>query len=90
MKLKQVLWLGLLTICFTPGELPVVARFLSLPALAQEQNTVSPEQEGTIDPRDAILQVDSKQAEADKLLNQGISHFRRSEFPEAYSLSSKH
>ena len=83
MKLKQVLWLGLLTICFTPGELPVVARFLSLPALAQEQNTVSPEPEGTITPRDAIVEVDSKKAEAEKLLNQGISHFRRSEFPEA-------
>ncbi|WP_424094660.1 CHAT domain-containing protein [Moorena producens] len=83
MKLKQVLWLGLLTVCFTPGELPVVARFLSLPALAQEQNPVSPEQEGTITPRDAIVQVDSKQAEADKLVQQGLSHVDRSEFPEA-------
>ncbi|WP_293108112.1 hypothetical protein, partial [Moorena sp. SIO3I6] len=51
----QVLWLGLITICFTPGELPVVARFLSLSALAQEQNTVSPEQEGTITPRACFL-----------------------------------
>ncbi|NEO71930.1 CHAT domain-containing protein [Moorena sp. SIO3H5] len=83
MKLKQVLWLGLLTICLTPGELPVVARFLSLPALAQEQNTVSPEQEGTVAPTDPIVEVDSKKAEADKLVQQGISHFRRSEFPEA-------
>ncbi|EGJ32238.1 MULTISPECIES: tetratricopeptide repeat protein [Moorena] len=83
MKLKQVLWLGLLTVCFTPCELPVVARFLTLPALAQEQNTVSPEQEGTIAPSDAIVQVDSKQAEADKLVEQGLSQLYRSEFREA-------
>ncbi|WP_293110388.1 hypothetical protein [Moorena sp. SIO3I6] len=83
MKLKQVLFLGLLTVCLTPGELPVLARFLSLPPVAQEQNTVSPEQEGTLAPRDAIVQVDLKQAEAGKLYQQGISHFGRSKFPEA-------
>ncbi|NET81963.1 MAG: tetratricopeptide repeat protein [Moorea sp. SIO1F2] len=83
MKLKQVLWLGLLTVYLTPGVLLVLARFLSLPPVAQEQNTVSPEQEGTLAPRDAIVQVDSKQAEADKLFQQGLSHVRRSEFPEA-------
>ncbi|EGJ32234.1 hypothetical protein LYNGBM3L_27110 [Moorena producens 3L] len=60
-----------------------MARFLTLPALAQEQNTVSPEQEGTITPSDAIVEVDSKKAEPDKLLNHGISHFGRSKFPEA-------
>ncbi|WP_293024084.1 MULTISPECIES: CHAT domain-containing tetratricopeptide repeat protein [unclassified Moorena] len=83
MKLKQVLWLGLLTVYLTPGVLPVVASFLTVLALAQEQNTVSPEQEGTITPSDAIVEVDSKQAEADKLFQQGMSHVRRSEFPEA-------
>ncbi len=83
MKLKHVLWLGLLTICLSPGVLLVVARFLSLPALAQEQNTVSPEQEGTLAPSDAIVQVDSNQTEADKLFKHELSHVGRGEFPEA-------
>ncbi|WP_287251579.1 MULTISPECIES: CHAT domain-containing tetratricopeptide repeat protein [unclassified Moorena] len=82
MKLKHVLWLGLLTVCLTPRELPVVARFLTLPPVAQEQNTVSPEQEGNLAPRDAIVQVAINQAEADKLFKQGLSHLRRSKFPE--------
>ena len=89
MKLKHVLWLGLLTVCFTPGELPVVARFLSLPALAQEQNTVSPEQEGTLTPRDDIVEVDSKKAEADKLVLQGVSHYHLSDFPKALQFLHK-
>ncbi|WAN68771.1 tetratricopeptide repeat protein [Moorena producens JHB] len=83
MKLKHVLWLGLLTLCLTDGVLPVLARFLSLSVLTQEQNTVSPEQEGTIAPGDAIVQVDSKQAEVDKLFLQGFIHVSRSKFPEA-------
>ncbi|WP_424094656.1 tetratricopeptide repeat protein [Moorena producens] len=83
MKLKQVFFLAVLTLSLTSGEFPILARFLTLPALAQEQNTVSPEQEGTIAPSDAIVQVDSKQAEAYKLFQQGLSHVGRGEFPEA-------
>ncbi|NEO49152.1 MAG: tetratricopeptide repeat protein [Moorea sp. SIO4A3] len=55
---------------------------MTLPPLAQEQNTVSPEQEGNLAPRDAIVQVAINQAEADKLFKQGLSHLRRSKFPE--------
>ncbi|WP_229424012.1 CHAT domain-containing protein [Moorena producens] len=82
-KLKQVLFLGLLTLCLTPGQLPVLARFLSLPGLDQEQNTVSLEQQGSLAPGDAFVEVDSKQAEADKLFKQGLRHIGRSEFRKA-------
>ncbi|WP_424094654.1 CHAT domain-containing protein [Moorena producens] len=82
-KLKQVLFLGLFTLCLTPGQFPVLARFLSLPGLDQEQNTVSLEQQGSLSPGDAILEVDSKQAQADKLFKQGLRHIGRSEFRKA-------
>ncbi|WP_293121529.1 CHAT domain-containing tetratricopeptide repeat protein [Moorena sp. SIO4G3] len=81
--LKQVLFLGLFTLCLTPGQFPVLARFLSLPGLDQEQNTVSLEQHGSLAPGDAFVEVDSKQAEADKLFKQGLRHIRRSEFRKA-------
>ncbi|NEO93393.1 MAG: CHAT domain-containing protein [Moorea sp. SIO3G5] len=82
-KLKQVLFLGLFTLCLTPGQLPVLARFLSLPGLDQEQSTVSLEQQGSLAPGDAFVEVDSKQAEADKLFKQGLRHIGRSEFRKA-------
>nr|WP_229424011.1 tetratricopeptide repeat protein [Moorena producens] len=74
--------MAVLTLSLTSGEFPILARFLTLPALAQEQNTVSPEQEGTIALSDAIVEY-IKQAEADKLLLEGFSHYDRSEFREA-------
>ncbi|EGJ32239.1 MULTISPECIES: CHAT domain-containing protein [Moorena] len=82
-KLKQVLFLGLFTLCLTPGQFPVLARFLNLPVLDQAQSTVSLEQEGSLAPGDAFVEVDSKQAEADKLFKQGLRHIGDSEFRKA-------
>lgn len=82
-KLKQVLFLGLFTLCLTPGQFPVLARFLSLPGLDHQLNGVSLEQHGSLAPGDGIVEVDSKQAEAYKLLNQGVSQVSHSEFRKA-------
>ncbi len=82
-QLKQVLFLGIFTLCLTPGQFPVLARFLSLPGLDHQLNCVSLEQHGSLAPGDAILEVDSKQAEADKLFKQGLRHICGSEFRKA-------
>ena len=81
--LKQVLFLGLFTLCLTSGQFPVLARFLSLPGLDHQLNCVSLEQHGSLAPGDAFVEVDSKQAEAYKLFKQGLRHVCGSEFRKA-------
>ena len=85
-KLKHVLLLGLFTLWVTLREFPMLARFLTLPELDQQRNPVSLEQQGSLargDAFDAFVEVDSKQAEAYKLLNHGVSQIGHSEFRKA-------